>query len=169
MKTISEEHLALIRTEAKKFANRVTGVDWRDCMTSGYIGLLDAQESFDPSRGFKFTTYAAHRVRGAIQDGFRMENNTRRRNRPAHPVSLSKADQFVSSRPYQSSVDEQDEVDRLTRGVPRKYRKAIGMMIQGYEKQEVAKSLRVKPQRLQYLIRSKIRPMVQKNIDEKGS
>jgi len=120
MKTISEEHLALIRTEAKKFANRVTGVDWRDCMTSGYIGLLDAQESFDPSRGFKFTTYAAHRVRGAIQDGFRMENN-------------------------------------------------IGMMIQGYEKQEVAKSLRVKPQRLQYLIRSKIRPMVQKNIDEKGS
>jgi RNA polymerase sigma factor for flagellar operon FliA len=37
----------------------------------GIFGLIDAIEKFDPSRGFKFETYAIARVKGAIIDELR--------------------------------------------------------------------------------------------------
>ena len=42
-----------------------------DLISSGVIGLLKALESFDPSRGVKFKTYAIPRIKGAIMDELR--------------------------------------------------------------------------------------------------
>ena len=42
-----------------------------DLISSGVIGLLKAADSFDPSRGIKFKTYAIPRIRGAIIDELR--------------------------------------------------------------------------------------------------
>jgi RNA polymerase sigma factor for flagellar operon FliA len=36
-----------------------------------FTGLLEAERAFDPARGVRFTTFAYHRVRGAILDGVR--------------------------------------------------------------------------------------------------
>lgn len=46
---------------------RFAGEPIEDVVQEGYIGLISAVEMFDPSRGVKFTTYAAHVVQGAIQ------------------------------------------------------------------------------------------------------
>ena len=43
-------------------------VDLGDLVGAGTIGLIQAVEGFDPSRGFAFSTYAMPRIRGAILD-----------------------------------------------------------------------------------------------------
>ena len=46
-------------------------VELGDLVSYGMFGLIDAVEKFEPARGFKFETYAAQRVRGAIIDELR--------------------------------------------------------------------------------------------------
>ncbi|OGN28815.1 MAG: hypothetical protein A3A33_03485 [Candidatus Yanofskybacteria bacterium RIFCSPLOWO2_01_FULL_49_25] len=46
-------------------------VDVEDLVHYGVIGLLDACEKFDASKGVKFKAYAETRIRGAILDGMR--------------------------------------------------------------------------------------------------
>ncbi|HEX7589744.1 MAG TPA: FliA/WhiG family RNA polymerase sigma factor [Demequinaceae bacterium] len=46
-------------------------VELGDLVSYGMFGLIDAIEKFDPERGYKFETYAATRVRGAIIDELR--------------------------------------------------------------------------------------------------
>lgn len=46
-------------------------VELADLVSYGIFGLIDAVEKFEPERGFKFETYAATRVRGAIIDELR--------------------------------------------------------------------------------------------------
>jgi RNA polymerase sigma factor for flagellar operon FliA len=46
-------------------------VELDDLVGFGMIGLLNAMERFDPSRGTLLRTYAEHRIRGAILDGLR--------------------------------------------------------------------------------------------------
>ncbi len=42
-----------------------------DLISSGVLGLLEAMEKFDPSRGIKLNTYAYLRIRGAMIDELR--------------------------------------------------------------------------------------------------
>ncbi len=42
-----------------------------DLLSQAVVGLIEAIERFDPSRGIKFETYAYHRVRGAVMDMLR--------------------------------------------------------------------------------------------------
>ena len=51
--------------------NVPTILDAEDILSYGVIGLIDAIERFDPTRGIKFETYAIARTRGAIIDGLR--------------------------------------------------------------------------------------------------
>jgi RNA polymerase sigma factor for flagellar operon FliA len=46
-------------------------VDQSDLVSYGIFGLIDAIDKFDPSRGFKFETYAISRIKGAIIDELR--------------------------------------------------------------------------------------------------
>jgi RNA polymerase sigma factor for flagellar operon FliA len=46
-------------------------VELGDLVSYGMFGLIDAIEKFEPERGYKFETYAATRVRGAIIDELR--------------------------------------------------------------------------------------------------
>jgi RNA polymerase sigma factor for flagellar operon FliA len=48
-----------------------SSVDQADLTSDGVIGLMDAIDKFDPSRGLQFQTYAVSRIRGAIVDGLR--------------------------------------------------------------------------------------------------
>lgn len=42
--------------------------------SSGQLGLIDAVERYDPTSGFKFSTYATIRIQGAIIDQLRRED-----------------------------------------------------------------------------------------------
>jgi RNA polymerase sigma factor for flagellar operon FliA len=46
-------------------------IEQADLVSYGMFGLIDAIDKFDPTRGFKFETYAISRIRGAIIDELR--------------------------------------------------------------------------------------------------
>jgi RNA polymerase sigma factor for flagellar operon FliA len=46
-------------------------VDSEDLINSGVIGLMDAIEKYDPTKGTSFKTYAEFRIKGAILDELR--------------------------------------------------------------------------------------------------
>lgn len=52
-------------------AGKPPGVEFEDLISFGIIGLIDAIERFDPSKGLKFETYATLRIRGSIIDELR--------------------------------------------------------------------------------------------------
>jgi RNA polymerase sigma factor for flagellar operon FliA len=63
-------HQGLVRAIAWKTHRRVPHqVDVDDLIAYGQIGLLEAINAFDAKLGRKFTTYAWHRIRGAMLDG----------------------------------------------------------------------------------------------------
>ncbi len=58
-----------------------SGVPTDDLMQVGFIGLLNAIELFDCSRGVKFVTYASHLIRGEIRHYLRDHRDTIRKPR----------------------------------------------------------------------------------------
>ena len=46
-------------------------LDYEDILSYGTIGLIEALDRFDDSKGVKFETYAISRIRGAIIDALR--------------------------------------------------------------------------------------------------
>jgi RNA polymerase sigma factor for flagellar operon FliA len=62
----------LVKYVAGRTLSRVPdSVDPADLVSYGILGLIDAIEKFDTSRGVKFETYAVPRIRGAILDELR--------------------------------------------------------------------------------------------------
>jgi RNA polymerase sigma factor for flagellar operon FliA len=64
-----------VRFVAVKLARDLpASTDLDDLISTGFIGLMDAAEKFDPTRGVKFETYAEFRIRGAILDDLRKQD-----------------------------------------------------------------------------------------------
>lgn len=54
-------------------------ITYEDLFQFGYVGLLEAQRRFDPTRGVLLESFARHRIRGAIFDGLRKMGLLKRR------------------------------------------------------------------------------------------
>jgi len=67
-----EKYLHLVRYIAERtYARLPDEVDVQDLISAGQFGLMDAIDGFDLSRGVKFETFCASRIRGAILDELR--------------------------------------------------------------------------------------------------
>lgn len=66
-------HHGLVWTEVKKHRHRTANVyiDVDDLVQIGYLGLIEAAQRFDHSRGFKFSTYAVNYIWGYIMRALR--------------------------------------------------------------------------------------------------
>lgn len=66
------DYSPLVGFIARKIAARLpASVDIDDLISTGYIGLLEAIDKYDPSMDNKFKTYGEWRIRGAILDELR--------------------------------------------------------------------------------------------------
>lgn len=66
------EYSHLVKYTAQRLAvNLPPSVDRDDLYSAGILGLIKAVDTFEPERGFKFETYAGHKIRGAILDELR--------------------------------------------------------------------------------------------------
>ncbi len=67
-----EEYAQNIKYIAQRLISKLpVSVEIGDLIDAGVIGLLDAVEKFDKSRGIQFKTYAEYRIRGAMLDELR--------------------------------------------------------------------------------------------------
>jgi RNA polymerase sigma factor for flagellar operon FliA len=65
----------LVRHVAARLAAKAPRhVELAELVSHGFLGLLDALERYDPARGVAFSTYATHRIRGAILEGMRQRD-----------------------------------------------------------------------------------------------
>lgn len=70
---IFNEYFKLAKIIAKKAWKAFGGcVKYDELVQDAGLGLIDAIEKFDYTKGIKFCTYASHRIRGAIMDGQRV-------------------------------------------------------------------------------------------------
>lgn len=66
------EHLPLVRRIAQRIHDRVPPhVPFEDMRSAGIVGLLEAINNFDPTRGASLASYASIRIQGAILDSLR--------------------------------------------------------------------------------------------------
>ena len=88
-----EAYLPNVKSVADRMATKLPpSVETEDLYSAGVIGLIDAIDKFDPSRGVLFKTYAELRIRGSILDSLReldwVPRSVRRRVREVEAVYL---------------------------------------------------------------------------------
>ncbi len=82
------EHLPLVRVIAVRVhANLPVYVELEDLVHAGVLGLIDAVVKYNPRKQVAFSSYAKHRIKGAILDSLRQldwaSRDLRRRQRQA--------------------------------------------------------------------------------------
>lgn len=75
-----ESNMRLVINIAKSYRSRAVPLE--DLIQEGAIGLMHAVDRFDPSKGFRFSTYATHWIRQSI--GRALDNKSKAIRLPAH-------------------------------------------------------------------------------------
>lgn len=124
MNALVEQNLDLVFAEAKGFI----GDRYEEYVTSGYIGLTQAAQSWQTDMGASFRTHARRRINGAIRDQIRQEHGRKGRNSNVKFMDsfisvdqcrdnigrMDSWDDFVSVQPIDQSTDEIDRaMDQL--------------------------------------------------------
>lgn len=69
------DHLPLLHHIGQRMSIDVPGsIEREDLVGYGMVGLIAAADSWDPTRGLKFSTYAFPKIRGAILDELRRQD-----------------------------------------------------------------------------------------------
>jgi len=83
-----KKYLPLVKYIASKIIiGKTKYVEYEDLVSYGMLGLMDALNKFDESKGMKFSTYASIRIKGAMIDELR-------RNSPIPKRSMDKLNRY---------------------------------------------------------------------------
>lgn len=90
---------ALVRhVVATVTARRSSSSDVEDLVADGMVALVESSRRFDPGRAVAFSTFAFHRVRGAVKDGLRKLEPASGRT-DAHPTRVPGRDRVEPHEP----------------------------------------------------------------------
>lgn len=74
-----EHYVDLVKYTAQQLSARFPpSIELDDLCSAGILGLMDAISKFDPSKNIKFETYCVQRIRGAILDDIRKNDQLTR-------------------------------------------------------------------------------------------
>src|SRR5687767_5190149 len=112
------QHLGLVYHVAHQLSRaRANDVELDDLVSAGTLGLIDAFEHFDTSRGLAFSTFAAPRIRGAMLDELRRQDHVPRsvgrRMRDMHAASEALTHELGHA-PDQTQLARRMGIDAMT-------------------------------------------------------
>jgi RNA polymerase sigma factor for flagellar operon FliA len=112
---LMEHYRDLVKYCAERLHSKLPDkVELDDLISAGIFGLMDAIEAFDPTRGVKFETYCAPRIRGSILDELRSMDWVPRLVR-ARAHQLAKAthslEMHLGRKPDEQEIAEELEMD----------------------------------------------------------
>jgi RNA polymerase sigma factor for flagellar operon FliA len=100
------ESMPLVYSIAKRMIGGLPAeASFEDLVSAGTVGLIHAIDNFDSAYDAKLTTYAAHRIRGAMLDSIRASDWIPRRQR-AHIKRVQNAIESVQSKFQRMDVTE---------------------------------------------------------------
>jgi RNA polymerase sigma factor for flagellar operon FliA len=109
------EHLPLVKAIAVRvYENLPVHVDLDDLVHAGILGLFDAATKFDPDKQVVFSSYAKHRIKGAILDSLRQldwaSRDLRRRHKQLEAATRELASELQRN-PTEAEIAERLGVD----------------------------------------------------------
>ncbi|MDH5588455.1 MAG: FliA/WhiG family RNA polymerase sigma factor [Gemmatimonadota bacterium] len=115
------KHLRLVHHVARQVirSSRVDA-EFDDLVSAGTIGLMNAIDNFDTSRGLAFSTFAAPRIRGAILDDLRRRDHVPRSIRRKQR-DISRAREALTTELRREPSDE-EMADEMGIGVDKLWR-----------------------------------------------
>jgi RNA polymerase sigma factor (sigma-70 family) len=154
------QNTGLVKDIAKRFQGRVPPcVTLDDLVGAGMVGLIQAVDRFDSSRGPKFKTYAQHRIQGAMLDFLRDEDplsrTERRRVRESAAdlspttVSLDEIQLYRLAAPAPPAFTTRFDVREARRSLSPRESRVIALLYDfDWQSCEVAAELRVNESRI---------------------
>jgi RNA polymerase sigma factor for flagellar operon FliA len=109
------EHLPLVKAIAVRVhENLPVHVDLDDLVHAGILGLFDAATKYDPAKKVAFSSYAKHRIKGAILDSLRQldwaSRDLRRRHKQVEAITRDLAAKLLRN-PTEAEIAEQMGVE----------------------------------------------------------
>ncbi|SHE56575.1 FliA/WhiG family RNA polymerase sigma factor [Clostridium fallax] len=87
-KEIVEKYIPLVKYIASRvIIGKTKYIEYEDLVSYGMVGLMDALNKFDKSKGMKFSTYASIRIKGSMIDEIR-------RNSPISKGAMDKLNRY---------------------------------------------------------------------------
>ena len=163
---LHEQFKHWIARNAYFWRDRNPWIDVDDLMQEGRIGLLRAAQTFEPSRGFRFLTYATYWLRQKMEgfvsrQGDTIKRPARQHRKPRvprmamHDISSVFVGQLVASIERPEQVAEQrDELARLERALAQidpRDREILERRSRGETQQHIGDSLGITKSRVQQI------------------
>jgi RNA polymerase sigma factor for flagellar operon FliA len=157
------QNLPQVRALARRLQSRVPRcVALDDLVSAGAIGLMQAVDRFQASRGLQFGTYARHRIWGAMLDFLRDEDPLSRANRRElraatadrpSPATIRLEDvpayQPRSTRCTSNTVADRVDLERARQCLSAREQKVIALLFDlDWSNREVARELGVNESRV---------------------
>ena len=181
-------NLRFVTQVARKYAGM--GIDIEDLISFGNLGLIEAAKKFDPTKGFKFISFAVWYIRAEITKA--LDNYSRTVRIPSHktnieesktvnfdsPVNIDKSlesygDRYLQSDKEISKLEIEDLKNDLEKALSKlkpKQRKAIEMYYCiGYEfsksMEQIGKEMNVTKERVRQLINQALEKLRFSNLN----